>query len=129
MVPSLLQEATCSDFGIIFILLYFRICKCTVFLLNKHFHPSLSSKVLSQFSVPVAAIYSMSGPFFDYKRTIMVMHSFKFTLFLQYRNFSKDIFILIMIPHWFQAYILKEVCYLTTSVAAIHFFCGSVINS
>ena len=68
--------------------------------------------------------------FFYYKRTIAATHSFKFTVFLQNRNCSKEIsYSLIMLTPWFRACILKEVCYLTASIVAIHFFCSSVIIS
>ena len=42
-------------------------------------------------------------PFFYYKRVIAATHSFKFTVFLQNRNFSKGILTIILIPPWFQA--------------------------
>ena len=51
-------------------------------------------------------------------------------MFLQNRNFSKEILTIIIIPPWFQACIYwKKVCYMTTSFTAIHFFYDSVIIS
>ena len=42
-------------------------------------------------------------PFFYYKRVIAATHSFKFTVFLQNKNCSKEILTIIIIPPWFQA--------------------------
>ena len=71
----------------------------------------------------------MNYPFFYYKRVITATHSFKITVFLQNRNFSKGILTMILIPPWFQAcIIMKKVCYMT-SFTAIHFFYDSVIIS
>ena len=42
-------------------------------------------------------------PFFYYKRVITATHSFKFTVFLQNKNWSKEILTIIAIPPWFQA--------------------------
>ena len=42
-------------------------------------------------------------PFFYYKRVIAATHSFKFTMFLQNRNCSKETLTIIIIPPWFQA--------------------------
>ena len=68
--------------------------------------------------------------FFYYKRVIAVNHSFKFTVLLQNRNFSKEILIMIIIPPWFQACIYwKKVCHMTTSFSAMHYFYDSVIIS
>ena len=68
--------------------------------------------------------------FFYYKRVIAATHSLKFTVFLQNRNFSKEILTIIIIPPWFQACIYwKKVCYMTTSFTAIHFFYDSVFIS
>ena len=39
-------------------------------------------------------------PFFYYKRVIAATHSFKFTVFLRNRNFSKEILTVIIIPPW-----------------------------
>ena len=44
-------------------------------------------------------------PFFYYIRVIAATHSFKFTVFLQNRNCSIEILILIMIPPWLQAFL------------------------
>ena len=44
-------------------------------------------------------------PFFYYKKVIAVIHSFKFAVFLQNKNCSIEILILIMIPPWFQAFL------------------------
>ena len=69
-------------------------------------------------------------PFFYYKRTIAATHSFKFTVFLQNRNCSKEILTIIIIPPWFQACIYWKKFYdMTTSFTAIHFFYDSVIIS
>ena len=68
--------------------------------------------------------------FFYYKRVIAANHSFKFTVFLQNRNFSKEILTIITIPPWFQACIYwKKVCHMTTSFSAMHYFYDSVIIS
>ena len=100
-----------------------------MFLLDKHLQSSLFSLVLSSFTSPVAAIHSMNYPFFYYKRVITATHSFKFTVFLKNRNFSKAILTMILIPPWFQAcIIMKKVCYMT-SFTAIHFFYDSIIIS
>ena len=49
-------------------------------------------------------------------------------LFLQNRNFSKEIATIIKIPPWFQTCIYwKKVCYMTASFTAIHYFYDSVI--
>ena len=45
-------------------------------------------------------------PSFYYKRVIAATYSFKFTVFLQNRNCSKEIS-LILIPNWFQACIYR----------------------
>ena len=42
-------------------------------------------------------------PFFYDKRVIAATHSFKFTVLLQKRNFSKGILTIILTPPWFQA--------------------------
>ena len=42
-------------------------------------------------------------PFFYYKRVIAATHSFKFTMFLQNRNCSKETLTIIIIPPSFQA--------------------------
>ena len=47
-------------------------------------------------------------PFFYYKRVIAATHSFKFTVFLQNRNCSKEILTIIIIPPWFQACIYPK---------------------
>ena len=43
-------------------------------------------------------------PFFCYKRVIAAPHSFRFTVFLQNRNFRKGILKIILIRPWFQAW-------------------------
>ena len=51
-------------------------------------------------------------------------------LFLQNRNWSKEILTIIIILAWFQACIYwKKLCHMTTSFPAIHFFYDSVIIS
>ena len=65
-----------------------------------------------------------------YKRVIAVTYSFKFTVFLQNRDFRKKISqIIIMIPPWFQLRMCWTKCYLTTSFPAIYFFYDSAIIS
>ena len=60
----------------------------------------------------------------------LATHSFKFTVFLQNWNFSKEMLTIIIIAPWFQACIYwKQVCYMTTSFTAIHFFYDSIIIS
>ena len=55
---------------------------------------------------------------------ITATHSFTFTVFLQNKNCSKEILTIIVIPP-----ILQEVCFITKSVPAIHFFYNKVIVS
>ena len=67
-------------------------------------------------------------PFFYYKRVIAATHSFKFTVFLQNRNFRKGI--LTIIGSFVSGmHISKKVCYMTASFTAIRFFYDSVIIS
>ena len=52
--------------------------------------------------------YSCSHPFDEltflyYKRVTAATHSFKLTVFLQHRNFSKGMLTIVLIPPWFQA--------------------------
>ena len=65
-------------------------------------------------------------PFFYYKRAIAVTHSFKFTVFLQNRDCSKEILTIIITRPWFQACIHWKKF---VSFPAIHFFYDSVIIS
>ena len=44
-------------------------------------------------------------PFFYCKRVITATHSFKFTVFLQNKNCSKEILTIIIIAPWFQEYV------------------------
>ena len=51
-------------------------------------------------------------------------------MFLQDRNFSKEILTIIIIPPWSQACIYwRKVCYMTASFTAIHYFYDCVIIS
>ena len=74
----------------------------------------------------------MNDLFFYNKRAIAATHSFKLTVFSQNKNCSKEIIITVTNHNTSlisSMYILKEVCYLTASVAVIHFFYGSVMIS
>ena len=79
------------------------IFKGTMFLLYKHLQSS-------PFFIGIELIHKSSCshpfdelPFFYYKRVIAATQSFKFTVFLQSRNCSKEILTTIVIPPWFQA--------------------------
>ena len=72
----------------------------------------------------------LNDPFFLYKRTIAATHSFRFTVFAEQELKQGDIIVTNYNTSLVsEVYILKEVCYLTTLRAAIHFFCSSVIIS
>ena len=82
------------------------IFKGNVFLLNKH----LQSAAVIPFFKGIELIHKSSCshplhelPFFYYKRVITDTHSFKFTVFMQNRNCSKEILTIIIITPWFQA--------------------------
>ena len=64
--------------------------------------------VVISFFIGIELIYKSSCshpfddlPFFYYKRVIAVTHSFKFTVFLQNRNCSKEMLTIIIIPPCF----------------------------
>ena len=115
VVPSLFQEATCSDLVFSRVLCFFETSTC-----SDPFFKGIELIRNSSCSHPFH-----ERPFFCYKKANAATHIFKFTEFLQDRNCSMKIFI----RPWFQVYILKEICYLMTSIPVIHFFYGSIIIS
>ena len=93
VVPPLFQEATCSDSVFSTVLCFFKQALAVIpfFIGIELIHKSSCSHPFDEL------------PFFYYKRVIAATHSFKFTVFLQNRNFSKGILTIILIPPWFQA--------------------------
>ena len=87
----------------------------TIIILAGHFQWSSIFKVLCllvviPFFIGIELIHKLSCshpfdelPFFYYKKVITATHSFKFTVFLQNKNCSKEILIIIIISPWFQA--------------------------
>ena len=94
VVPSLFQEVTCSDLVFSRVLCFFEQALAVI-----PFFKGIELISNSSCSDPFD-----EWPIFYNKKTIAATHSFKFTVFLQNRNCSKEISqILIMIPLWFQA--------------------------
>ena len=89
------QEATCSDLVFSTVMLFFKQALAVIpfFIGIELIHKSSCNHPFDEL------------PFFYYKRVIAATHSFKFTVFLQNRNFSKGILTIILIPPWFQAWI------------------------
>ena len=79
--------------------------------------------------------FSCSHPFnelhfFCYKRAIAAAHSFKYTVFAEQELQQQDIIVTNHDTSLVSGmYLLQEACYLTASVAAIHFFHGIAIIS
>ena len=95
MVPSLYQEEICSDLVFLRVLCFFSRSTCSHPFFHRYW---VNLQVQLQPSIRWITL-------FYYKRAIAATHSFKFTVFLQNRNRSKEVLILIMIPPWFQAYV------------------------
>ena len=78
MVPSLIQEAICSDLVFSRVLCFFE----TIIPVFKNIELIRHSSCSHRFN---------EWPFFYYKRAVAATHSFKFTGFLQNRSCSKDL--------------------------------------
>ena len=87
------QETTWSDLVFSAVLCFFKTSTCTHPFSHRHW---VNSQVQLQPSIRWISI-------FYYKRVITATHSFKFTVFLQNRNFSNRIVTIILILPWFQA--------------------------
>ena len=88
VAPSFFQEASCSD--LVWYCVSFKQALAVIpfFIGIELIHKSSCSHLFDEL------------PFFYYKRVIAATHSFKFTVFLRNRNFSKEILTVIIIPPW-----------------------------
>ena len=93
MVPSLFHKATCSDLVLSMVLCFLKKALAAI-----PFFIGIELKDKPSYS------HSFNELLFScYKRVFAATHSFKFTTFLQKKNCSKEILIVIMIPLVIQA--------------------------
>ena len=114
VVPSLFQKATCSDLVLSMVLCFLKQALAAI-----PFFIGIELKDKPSYS------HSFNELLFScYKRVFAATHSFKFTTFLQKKNCSKEMLILIMIPLVIQAGI-----YWKKSVIWRHHFQPSIFLS
>ena len=121
MLPSLFQEATCSDLVFSRVLCFFEKARAIIPVFK-------SSKLICHSNCSHAF---NEWPLFYYKRAATATHSFKFTVFFwNRRSCSKEIsYLSTVILPWLQACINWKIAgYLTTSIAAIRFFYLSLFH-
>ena len=123
----LFQRSTCSH-TLEWYHHYFRRPLAVIYYLQRYCVSFKQALAVIPFFISIELIKKL--PFFYYNRVIAATHSFKFTVFLQNKNFSKEILTIIIIPPWFQACIYwKKVSYVTTSFYNHPFFSMSLIIS
>ena len=113
VVPSLFHKATCSDLVLSMVLCFLKQALAAI-----PFFIGIELKDKPSYSHLFNELL-----FSCYKRVFAATHSFKFTTFLQKKNCSKEILILIMIPLVIQAGI-----YWKKSVIWRHHFQPSILS-